>query len=164
MDAPNRFGKVSELRIATEFRDDKTVMTERFFTAPFKIMLPLYENKFEGREVMQMLQLMASPGIMAGDTQSFSFDIREGSVCEYCTQAYEKVHKMNGGVGHRTVDINVEKNSFFYFHPKPIIPFKDSAVQNDIDITLEDDTAKFIYEEILCCGRVAFGESFDDAY
>ena len=73
MDAPNRFGKVSELRIATEFRDDKTVMTERFFTAPFKIMLPLYENKFEGREVMQMLQLMASPGIMAGDTQKFSF-------------------------------------------------------------------------------------------
>ena len=64
-------------------------------------------------------------------------------------------------MGHRTVDIKVEQNSFFYFHPKPIIPFKDSAVQNDINITLEDDTAKFIYEEILCCGRVAFGESFD---
>lgn len=161
VEAPNRFGKLSELRIATEFRDGKTIMAERFFTAPFKIMLPLYEWKFEGTEVMQMLQLMASPGIMAGDTQSFSFDIREGSVCEYCTQAYEKVHKMNGGVGNRKVTVNMEKDTFFYFHPKPIIPFKDSAVQNDINITLADDTSKFIYEEILCCGRVAFGESFD---
>ena len=161
MSSPNRFGKLSELRVATEFRDGKTIMAERFFTPPFKIMLPLFENKFEGKEVMQMLQLMASPGIMDGDTQSFSFDIREGSVCEYCTQAYEKVHKMNGGVGNRKVRINVEKDSFFYFHPKPIIPFKDSAVQNDTEITLEDDTAKLIYEEILCCGRVAFGESFD---
>ena len=151
MSSPNKFGKLSELRVATEFRDGKTIMAERFFTAPFKIMLPLYENKFEGQEVMQMLQQKASPGNMDGDTQSLSFDIREGSVAEYCTQAYEKVHKMNGGVGNRKVTINVEKDSFFYFHPKPIIPFKDSAVQNDIEITLEDDTAKLIYEEILCC-------------
>ncbi|MDY2957303.1 MAG: urease accessory protein UreD [Lachnospiraceae bacterium] len=162
MASENKFGKVSELKIESEFRDGKTIVSDSFFTPPFKIMLPLYQkDKLTNKEVMRLLLLMASPGIMEGDVQKFSFDIKENSDVEYFTQSYEKVHKMHDGYGTRDVFINMGKNTYFDYHPMPIMPFADSAVFNNVFINFEDETSKLIYEEILCCGRVAYGERFD---
>ena len=161
MGSENKFPKISELRVVCEKRDDKTIMSEKFFTPPFKVMLPIYERT---DDVMQVLLLMSAPGIMEGDIQKFDFTIKEGAKAEYCTQSYEKVHRMIDGQGTREVFINVEKDGFFYYHPLPIMPYKDSAVENDTVITLQDDSAKLVYEEILCSGRVACGESFDYRY
>lgn len=157
MASENRFPKISELRLVCEYRDDKTIISEKFFTPPFKIMHPIYENG----DIMQVLLLMCSPGLMEGDIQKFDFTVKEGSKVEYFTQSYEKIHRMNDGFGTRTVNINMEKNTYFYYHPLPVQPFRDSAVENDTVINLADDSSQCIYEEILSCGRVAFGEMFD---
>lgn len=42
MTAENKFGKTSEVRLETELRDGKAVLSDVFFTAPFKVMLPFY--------------------------------------------------------------------------------------------------------------------------
>ena len=112
MASENKFGKVSELKIESEFRDGKTIVSDSFFTPPFKIMLPLYQkDKLTNKQVMRLLLLMASPGIMEGDVQKFQFDLKEGSDVEYFTQSYEKVHKMHDGHGTRDVFINMEKDT-----------------------------------------------------
>ena len=88
MASENKFGKVSELKIESEFRDGKTIVSDSFFTPPFKIMLPLYQkDKLTNKQVMRLLLLMASPGIMEGDVQKFQFDLKEGSDVGYFTQS-----------------------------------------------------------------------------
>lgn len=156
----NRFYRDSELRITAEKRDGKTIISKSYFTPPFKVMLPFYDCDYD-REVMQVLQMTASPGIMEGDVQKFEFDVLDNAKMEYFTQSFEKVHKMHDGHGRRDTYVHIHKNAFLDYHPLPIIPYADSAVYNTYIADLEDDTSQFLFEEILCSGRVAFGESFD---
>ena len=41
----NKFGKTSKLMIKARFNNEKTVLEDVAFTAPFKIMKPFYENQ-----------------------------------------------------------------------------------------------------------------------
>ena len=42
MDAENKFGRISEVKLETEYRDGKVILSDLYFTAPFKIMQPFY--------------------------------------------------------------------------------------------------------------------------
>ena len=64
----NQFGKLSEFYLTAAYRDGRTVMEDVSFTAPFKVMHPFYEKK----DVMTVMLLTASAGIMAGDRQEIT--------------------------------------------------------------------------------------------
>ena len=156
MDAENKFGRISEVKLETEYRDGKVILSDLYFTAPFKIMQPFYPRP----DYMQVMVLSASAGIMEGDVQEFSLHIKEGTQMEYLSQAYEKIHKMKEGKARRHTKIQVEKNAFLKYAPLPTIPFKDSAFENDLEVDLADDTSHFLFQEILSCGRAACKERF----
>lgn len=156
MSTENKFGKTSEVRLETENRDDKVILGDVYFTAPFKIMQPFYPAP----DYMQVMVLSASAGIMEGDVQKFSLHIKENTRMEYLSQAYEKIHKMKEGSARRQTRIAVEKNAFLKYAPLPTIPFKDSAFENRLEVELADNSSKFLFQEILSCGRAACGEAF----
>ena len=79
MDAENKFGRISEVKLETEYRDGKVILSDLYFTAPFKIMQPFYPRP----DYMQVMVLSASAGIMEGDVQEFSLHIKEGTQMEY---------------------------------------------------------------------------------
>ena len=103
MTAENKFGKTSEVRLETELRDGKAVLSDVFFTAPFKVMLPFYLRE----DYMQVMILSASAGIMEGDVQKFDIHVNPGTSLEYLSQAYEKIHKMKEGMARRETKIVV---------------------------------------------------------
>ena len=109
---------------------------------------------------MTVMQQTASAGIMAGDRQELSFRVREGASAEILSQAYEKIHRMEEGYASRHTQILVDKNAYFKYSPLPTIPFAGSDFRNVTEIDLEDETSRFIFSEILVCGRVAHGERF----
>lgn len=152
----NKFGRVSEVKLETAFRDGKVILNDVYFTAPFKVMQPFYMSP----EEMQVMVLSASAGIMEGDVQNFFLHIKEGTKMEYLSQAYEKIHRMKEGKAERRTRILVEKNALLKYAPLPTIPFKDSAFESHLEVELEDDTSGFLYQEILSCGRAACGEAF----
>ena len=43
------------------------------------------------------MPLCASAGIMAGDSQEFSYHVKEGADLEVLSQSFEKIHKMDEG-------------------------------------------------------------------
>ena len=86
MTTENKFGKTSEVRLETELRDGKVVLSDVFFTAPFKVMLPFYLRE----DYMQVMVLSASAGIMEGDVQKFDIHVNSGTSMEYLSQAYDK--------------------------------------------------------------------------
>lgn len=153
----NQFGRTSEVRLETELRDGKTILSDVFFTAPFKIMLPFYLSP----EMIQVMVLSASAGIMEGDEQEFSIHVKEHTGLEYLSQAYEKIHKMKEGMARRRTSIVVEPEAYLKYAPLPTIPFKDSAFENRLDIELKDRTSRLLFQEILTCGRAARGEKFE---
>lgn len=152
----NKYGKTSQLKLTMEHRDDKTILRDTYFTAPFKIIKPFYENGY-----MQVMQISVSAGVMEGDSQEICINALENSKSEIISQAYEKIHKMESGFAERVTEINVAKNSELIYNPLPVIPFKNSAFKNKLTVNLCDGSSKFILNEILTCGRVYSGEKFE---
>lgn len=156
----NKFGKTSTIRLSTRKKDGKAILEDVYFTAPFKIMSPFYQSP----DSMQVMMLTASAGIMEGDVQEFEFTIGSGTTLEFCSQSFEKIHKMKTGQAVRHTAILIEEDAFFYYNPLPTIPFKDSAFKNTMDIRLASDTSRLVLCEILSCGRSASGECFAYRY
>lgn len=155
----NRYGRDSELNIEITGRGDRSIISDVYFTPPFKIMKPFYENG-----LMRVLQMSASPGVMEGDCQKINIRVGEGAKAEIYSQSFEKIHKMEAGHAVRHIDISVDKDSFFIYNPLPTIPYAGSAFKNTINVRLKDHTSVFIYEDMLISGRVAGGESFAYRY
>lgn len=152
----NQFGKLSKLHITAAFKDGKTILEDVSFTAPFKIMRPFYEKK----DMMTVMLLTASAGIMAGDRQEFDIHVREHASMEFVSQAYEKIHRMEEGCAKRHTHIEVEPNACLRYTPLPTIPFADSDYRSTMEAELTDETSRFVFCEVLTCGRAAHGEEF----
>ena len=152
----NKFGKVSRISACAALKDGKTILEDLSFTAPYKIMTP-FEKENGG---IQIMPLCASAGIMAGDSQEFSYHVKEGADLEILSQSFEKIHKMDEGSASRTIEVQVDKNAALYYYPHPVIPFAQSAFDSKMTIHLEDETSKLFLLEIISCGRNAHEERF----
>lgn len=152
----NQFGKLSEFYLTAAYRDGRTVMEDVSFTAPFKVMHPFYEKK----DVMTVMLLTASAGIMAGDRQEINLCAKERSSLEFVSQAYEKIHQMEEGYASRRIHLTVGSHACLRYLPLPAIPFAGSDYRCTAEVELEDETSQFVFREILSCGRVAYGEEF----
>ena len=152
----NKFGKVSRISACAALKDGKTILEDLSFTAPYKIMTP-FEKENGG---IQIMPLCASAGIMAGDSQEFSYHVKEGADLEILSQSFEKIHKMDEGSASRAIEVQVDKNAALYYYPQPVIPFAQSAFDSKMTIHLEDETSKLFLLEIISCGRNAHEERF----
>lgn len=154
------FGRRSELFLSTILQGEEAVLDEVQFTAPFKIMEPFREEK----DYLKVMILSASPGIMEGDIQEQRIHVGRGTRLEVCSQSFEKIHRMQNGCARRYIRICQESDSFLYYVPQPAIPFRDSAFDNIVEVELEKESSRFIFQDILSCGRTAYGECFDYKY
>ena len=152
----NKFGKISRIQACAAVRDGKTILEDLSFTAPYKIMVP-FEKENGG---IQIMPLCASAGIMAGDSQEFTYHVREGADLEVLSQSFEKIHKMDEGSAFRTIEIQVEPNAVLYYYPQPVIPFAESAFDSSMTIHLADKTSRLFLLEVISCGRNAHEERF----
>ncbi len=152
----NKFGKISRISACAALKDGKTILEDLSFTAPYKIMMP-FEKENGG---IQIMPLCASAGIMAGDSQEFSYHVKEGADLEVLSQSFEKIHKMDEGSAARTIEVQVDKNAKLYYYPQPVIPFAQSAFDSKMTIHLEDATSRLFLLEIISCGRNAHDERF----
>ncbi len=165
----NRFGRMSELRLAARVRDDRTVVPEMFATMPFKVMhpfaagdaaLPGFDPQVHARPA-EVMVMSVSAGIMAGDRQLMDVCVEEGAALRVTNQAFEKIHRMEeGGTAERATQIRVAPGAWLDYAPLPQVPFADSSFSTCTKVSLADTSARFIYSEILSCGRAARGERF----
>ena len=156
MSTENQFGRISRLSLHAGVRDGQTILSDVSFTAPYKVMTPF--RKPNGG--IQVMPLCASAGLMRGDRQEISYTVDCGADLEVLSQAFDKIHKMEGGCALRTITAEVAKGAVLYCSPQPVIPFAASAFESKTQIRLADDTSRLYYLEILCCGRNAYKEQF----
>ena len=158
----NQFGTVSKLYITVQGvpADNgmyRTVISDSYFTAPFKIMKP-FPRRGGGITVYQQT---ASAGIMAGDEQDHRFTVGEHADLELVSQSFEKIFKMeNGENAVRRITADVSSCGTLCYTPLPCIPFGGSDFTTSSSIKLADNTSRLLYEDCICCGRKGHGEEF----
>jgi len=146
---------LSELSVSTAYKNGKTVMSDCFFTSPFKIAKPFYrENGYT--EIMVMC---ASPGILAGDNYNIRFDLSDGTKTIISEQSYRKLYNTGDDFSQQHTRIQAGENTALYYVPYPVIPFAGSRFRSRTDIFLRP-SSKLIFGEILTCGREGMGERF----
>lgn len=155
----NLFGKTSCLKITVSANSkNKSYIEDSYFTSPFKIMKP-FERPDNGITVF--LQT-ASAGIMAGDRQELSFEVKEGAALELVSQSFEKIFKMeDDSEAQRTAKADIAPGGRLIYTPLPCIPFAGSNFKSHTVINLCDESSKLVYQECICAGRKAHGELFD---
>lgn len=152
----NKFGKTSRIAFRAVNQDGRTIVEDLSFTAPFKITHPFYKPD----QTMQIIPLSASAGIMEGDVQEFDIRVEPEARLEVTSQSFEKIHRMAEGKARRNAVVRVAENAYCFYNPLPAIPFAGSAYESRTEIILEDQSSRFVLQEILCCGRKAMGEVF----
>ena len=157
----NRFGKTSTLRLSAASKNNKTIIDDVYFTSPYKILPPFYNDNSQFASVMI---ISVSAGLMEGDRQDVFIHAKENAKLLCTSQAFEKIHKMNNGEAGRTIKLTVESNATLWYEPLPVIPFADSSFTNQIDISLKDNTSRFALTDIISAGRIAHGEAFKYKY
>ncbi len=157
MPMDNKFGKISRISACAALKDGKTILRRSVFHSTIQDYDAPSKKENGG---IQIMPLCASAGIMAGDSQKFSYHVKEGADLEVLSQSFEKIHKMDEGSAARTIEVQVDKNATLYYYPQPVIPFAQSAFDSKMTIHLEDATSRLFLLEIISCGRNAHDERF----
>jgi len=150
------FGKNSELYIKARSRDGITLLEDVYFTAPYKIAKPFFNND---KGILELVLMAASAGIMQGDRYEIKMELSPYARVSLCGQSYSKVHRMKEGYASQTNTFILEEGAFLDYAPKPSIPFSDSSYHAVTDCFLSSGSA-FLYSDILACGREKSGERF----
>ncbi|MEQ8155004.1 MAG: urease accessory protein UreD [Clostridiaceae bacterium] len=147
-------GVCGKLSFDTELKNGKTIIINPYFTVPFKITRPFYEE-----DEMIVYVMSSSPGILENDNYSLNFNIGKGSSVHITGQSYTKVFKMENGRATQEMTAALEEGARLKYMPLPVTLYKNSSFINSSKIYLKKGAA-LIYSDILCCGRVAMGEEF----
>ncbi|MBO5449579.1 MAG: urease accessory protein UreD [Ruminococcus sp.] len=142
------------LRLKTIVLGSKTVAEDIFFTPPFKLYSPFYENC-----TAKFISMCAAAGMLAGDRNEISLDIGKGCNVHFTDQGYQKLFDTNGSCSEQKVNICVGENASLKYLPHPIMTFGGCShdAVNTVDIK---SSSKLVFAEIYCCGRTAMGETF----
>lgn len=145
---------MSELYIRSEYEENRTVMKDSYFTAPFKVAKPFVHNTHT--EIMIM---MASAGMFEGDVYSGKYEVGDKSVLKITGQSYTKLFKCEKRGIKQNIYITVGNNAKLYYCPCPVVPFENSIFQSTTEFRIKK-TSKLMFCDIFSCGRVAMGEKF----
>jgi len=90
----NKFGQDSELHIKAKNINGRTCLEDYFFTAPYKIAKPFWDEK---KGLMSIIIMSASAGIMEGDCYRTRVELGAGAKVALRGQSYTKIHYMQEG-------------------------------------------------------------------
>jgi urease accessory protein len=149
-----RTGQSGVLRLSLKPRYGKTVLTGRYWEAPFGAVRANYPD---GSGIPEVQITNPSGGILGGDHLEIDIDLAPGSAATVLTQAANKVYK--GVEARQKAVFRIGGGSFLEYLPHHVIPFPHSSYRQETDIHLSED-ATLLFWDAFCAGRVARGERF----
>lgn len=145
----------SRLTLKASKKGSSTILEDVYCEAPYRIMRP-----FPKGERTEVIIMSASAGLFGGDSAVWQIDVGCGAgLCVY-TQSYEKIFCKNGRDAVRDLSVNIGEGASLLYLPQPAIPFAGSRYLGNTVINMAESSS-LVYGEILSCGRVAMGESFN---
>jgi urease accessory protein len=145
----------ADLHIQVAAINQISFLQKAYCTTPFKVM-----NITEDKNCKQLhLMLMSSsPGILDGDEYNMNINVAENASLFLHTQAYQRLFQMKGQASQQ-MNVHVADGASFVFLPHPSVPQQQSNFVSCNTFYLSN-YCRFIFGEVLTCGRKLNGEAF----
>ncbi len=138
-------------------REDRTYIAHREHYGPLVIQKPFYP---EGK-VCHVYLLHPPGGVVGGDQLTLNVEVVQSGHALLTTPAASKFYRSDGRVASLTQILKVTAGATLEWLPQETILFAGCEVNMQTIVEVEEGAA-FIGWEILCLGRPASGESFDN--
>lgn len=150
---------LAELKLGFVFDGRRTVLSERKHLGPLIIQKPFYPED----DVCHVYLIHPPGGIVGGDELNLTVNVEQKAHALITTPAATKFYRGNGYEAKQEQNINVSANCKMEWLPQETIFFSGCEAKTKTIINLQDD-AQFIGWEIICLGRPASKEVFEQGY
>lgn len=155
-------GAPCEARLTLGFTDDNGVtrLTDRRHFGPLRVQKALYP---EHPSVCHAILIHPPGGVVGGDRLQIDVDLGERANALITTPGAAKWYKANrnGLISQQQVKLRAAAGAALEWLPQETIFFNRAQVRLEHHVELAAD-ARYIGAEILCFGRTASGEVFDE--
>ena len=142
------------LRLSFEHRGGKTVLAERYASAPFGAVRANYPD-VSGMPEVQITN--PSGGILGGDRLELGVSLVSGSSASILTQAANKTYRGDESV--QRADFRVGDGALLEYLPHHLIPYAGSSYHQRTTFHLAPE-ATLLTWDAYAAGRIARGERF----
>lgn len=122
----------SRIFVQTARQNGRTQVEDMYFTAPYKIMRPLYNGRHT-----DLILMAASAGLLAGDSIDAQYTFGDDSDVSIRAQGFEKVFNTGNGQACRKIAVEAGENARVCFLPQPVIPFAGSDYRGSMTVDLQ---------------------------
>ena len=146
---------IASLDITAAMRDGRTYLKKSFWQPPFKIADVTEDRR---RPTLHLMQMSASPGVLAGDCYEIGIRLEEGAAVHWHTQSYQRLFNM-ASAARQQVQVELAPGASLTYLPHPCVPQAGADFRGENRIFLSSDS-RLIWGEIVTCGRKLNGELF----
>ena len=147
----------ARLHLGFQRRDAATLLVRREHLGPLRVQKALYP---EGAAVCHAIVLHPPAGIVGGDELAIHIDMGSAAHALLTTPGAGKWYRSAGPLARQALHFDLAPGSLLEWLPQESIFFSGARAHSSSQIRLHGD-ARFIGWEVLCLGRRAAGESFD---
>lgn len=148
--------RTAVLRASFANRNEGTILTSKYHTAPIKIA-----KTFPLNGQLAVIVMDVSPGLLAGDRYELEWISSCNSHVMITNQSYMKVHPSMPSCGSSMIQtFKLDESAIVEHMPEPLMLYKNASFQNETFVELKRG-AVWMHAEVLCPGRTLRGEQFD---
>jgi urease accessory protein len=136
---------------------DTTRLLRREHYGPLRVQKALYP---EGPSVAHAIIVHPPGGVVGGDELRITVSADAGAAALVSTPGAAKWYRSNGQVSRQQLTLQVASDAALEWLPQETIFFNDADVLLETNVNLQGN-ARYIGTDILCFGRRASGERFD---
>ena len=148
----------AELRLGFALAGERTVLHDNRHRGPLRVQKALYP---EGEAVCQAIVLHPPSGIAGGDHLAISAELGAGAHAQLTTPGAGKWYRSGGAEASQRVDFRVAEGATLEWLPQETILFDGARARLENRVSLAAGS-RFIGWDILCLGRAAAGERFEN--
>ena len=157
MQSIERSGWRGELELRYERRSARTVLASRRHAGPVLVQKALYP---EGDEVCHGIVLHPPGGIVGGDRLDVTASVGPNAAALLTTPGAGKWYRSAGPRAEQRLSFEIGPGAALEWLPQPTIVFNGARGRSGTHVDI-DPGGSYIGWEVLCLGRTAAGERFD---
>lgn len=144
--------------VAVTAPGERTVLRENRHRGPLRVQKALYP---EGDAVCQAIVLHPPSGIAGGDHLTITASVEAGAHAQLTTPGAGKWYRSGGAEASQSLHFAVAEGATLEWLPQETIVFDGALARMETRVSLAADS-NYIGWDILCLGRAAAGERFED--
>lgn len=148
----------AELHLGFALQGERTVLRENRHRGPLRVQKALYP---EGEAVCQAILLHPPSGIAGGDHLAIAAELGAGAQAQLTTPGAGKWYRSGGAEASQSIEFSLAEAATLEWLPQESIVFDGARARMTTRVSLAADS-RYLGWEILCLGRAAAGERFEN--